>query len=219
MSTPAMVGQSSERPLRRRRAEARPAEIIAAAWQLFEEKGYAATKLEEVALRAGVSKGTIYLYFDGKKALFQAVVREGLSNPLPDWTDRLANDAGSSSDLLRDIVMDVWQVLRTDRAGRLLKLVISEAGNFPNIDRDYLECVSLPSVAPVRDVISRGMARGEFRTVDPDALAQRIMASVLFRILWEHSFGHGTPAAPAHHSLTEFLSVVVAGLRCRGGEP
>jgi len=217
MSTPAMVGQSSERPVRRRRAEARPAEIIAAAWQLFDEKGYAATKLEEVALRAGVSKGTIYLYFDSKKALFQAVVREGLSNPLPDWTERLANNAGSSSNLLRDIVMDVSRVLGTDRAGRLLKLVISEAGNFPSIDHDYLEFVSVPSVALVRDVISRGRTRGEFRTVDPDALAHSIMASVLFHILWEHSVGQCIPDAPAHHSLPEFLDVIVAGLRCRGG--
>lgn len=96
-----MAGDSPEKPVRRRREEARPSELKAAALQLFIEKGYAATRLDDVAVRAGVVKGTLYLYFDSKEAPFNAVVREGLVSALSEWKERLANYAGSSPDLLR----------------------------------------------------------------------------------------------------------------------
>ncbi|MEA5098800.1 MAG: helix-turn-helix domain-containing protein, partial [Burkholderiaceae bacterium] len=92
-----------------RRKEARPGEILAVALDLFVERGYAATRLEEVAQRAGVSKGTLYLYFAGKEELFKAVVRENLVSVLNDAEELLDHYSGNSIELFRQIILGWWQ--------------------------------------------------------------------------------------------------------------
>lgn len=213
---PTMPDHSLEKPAHCRRKEARPAEIIAAALHLFDEKGYAATRLDDVALRAGVSKGTIYLYFDSKEALFNAVVREGLVAALSGWEVRLANDAGNSSNLLGELVLDFSRMFGSDQAGAVLKLALSEAGNFPDIAHTYHDCVIVPGIDLLRKIVMRGMSRREFRSVNPEIAAHIILAPLLMRVIWEHSFSCGGSVVPTERYLAEYLDLILEGLQSAG---
>ncbi len=208
-----MACHSSAKPIRRRRKDARPSELTAAALRLFVEKGYAATRLDDVAARAGVSKGTLYLYFDSKEALFNAVVREGLVPGLAEWKERLADYTGSSPDLLREVVLDFWRVVGSGQAGGLLKLVLSEAGNFSDFAHIYHDAVIAQGIDLLREVVVRGMARGEFRALDTEAVAHIVMAPLLMRMIWEHSLGRGVPGVPTKRYLAEYLELMLSGLR------
>ncbi|NIO41831.1 MAG: TetR family transcriptional regulator, partial [Burkholderiales bacterium] len=111
--------------------EARPAELISAALDLFVERGFAATRLEDVAARAGVSKGTCYLYFPSKEHLFKAVVRGGIVPAIERAEKRFEDHRGSASALIRDIVKGWWISVGNTRLGGIPKLMIAESGNFP----------------------------------------------------------------------------------------
>lgn len=207
-----MAGQRPERPVRRRRKEDRPSELTAAALELFAEKGYAATRLDDVAARAGVSKGTLYLYFGGKEALFNAVVREGLVSALSQWKEWPENYTGRASDLLREVLLSFWRVIGSGEVGGLLKLVLSEAGNFPEIARFYHDEVIARGAALVHKVVAYGVARGEFRTLNPDAAAHIMLAPLLMRTIWEHSLACGAPSVPPERYLAECFDLMRAGL-------
>ncbi|MBK8762330.1 MAG: TetR/AcrR family transcriptional regulator [Sulfuritalea sp.] len=210
-----MAGEFLGKTVRRRRKDARPSELTAAALQLFIEKGYAATRLDDIAARAGVVKGTLYLYFDSKEALFNAVVREGLvpALSLSEWKERIADYAGSSPDLLREVILDFWRVVGSGQAGGLLKLVLSEAGNSSDFAHIYHDAVIAQGIDLLRAVIARGMARGEFRAVDTEAVAHIVMAPLLMRMIWEHSLGCGVPGVPTKRYLAEYLELMLSGLR------
>ncbi len=178
-----------------RRKGARPDEITAAALELFVERGYAATRLEDVAVRAGVSKGTLYLYFANKTELFKAVVRGGIASPLAQAGTMMANYRGSMFELLRTLLRGWWlQIGSTPLAG-IPKLVISEARNFPEIAGFYMSEVAEPGHALFRRIIERGIAEGEFRACDPETLAQIVLAPLLLISLWRSSLEACRPGA------------------------
>ena len=162
--------------------------MIAAAFTLFVERGFAATRLEDVAARAGVSKGTLYLYFANKQELFKAVVRESIV-PVIDEADAMVEHfAGSSAALFGEIMMGWWQRIgATSRAG-IAKLVMAEAGNFPEIAAFYHDEVIKRGRAMIERLLERGVARGEFRPVDIPATRNVLMAPMLMLIMWKHSF-------------------------------
>lgn len=174
-------------PRRRRRKDARPAELTAAALDLFVEKGYAATRLDDVAACAGVSKGTLYLYFDNKEALFKAVVREGLLPALAEGEALAESFCGSSEDLLREVMQGMWRLIGSQRIGGIPKLIFAEARNFPEIASFYHEEVIRRGMALIGSVIQRGVERGEFRALDVDAATLLVMSPVLMRMVWRHS--------------------------------
>ena len=126
-----------EVPLRQRRKEARPAEILAAALDLFVERGFAATKLDDVAARAGVSKGTLYLYFVSKEELFKAVIQQGILPVLEQGEEMLAQHSGDTASLLCDLINRWWKVVGNTKLAGILKLIVSEAGNFPEVARYF----------------------------------------------------------------------------------
>lgn len=201
-------------PPRRRRKEARPAELIAAALDMFVEKGYAAARLEDVAARAGVSKGTLYLYFDSKEALFKAVVREGLLPALAEGEGLAAGFSGSATDLLREVIGGMWRLIGSQRIGGIPKLVFAEARNFPEIARFYHEEVILRGTALIRGVIERGIACGEFRPVDPASAILVVIAPVLMRMIWRHSIDCCAAAGVSDASyFDEYFALVLRGLR------
>lgn len=205
---------ASAKAPRRRRKEARPAELTSAALDLFVEKGYAATRLEDVAERAGVSKGTLYLYFDGKEALFKAVVREGLLPALAVGEELVAGFAGGSEELLREVVTGMWRQIGSQRIGGIPKLVFAEARNFPEIAAFYHQEVILRGTALVRAVIERGIARGEFRPVDMDAAIHIVIAPVLMRMIWRHSIDMCEKAGvDAAAYFSEYFEIMLRGLR------
>lgn len=177
---------------RERRKDARPGELLAAALDLFVEKGFAATRVEEVAHRAGVSKGTLFLYFASKEDLFKAVVRENISGRFDEWSVEMANYQGSSTDLLRCCVHSWWERIGATKASGISKLMMSEARNFPELMRFYQEEVIEPGNALVARVLQRGIERGEFRPMDTKYAIHAVMAPMLFLATWKHSFGART---------------------------
>jgi AcrR family transcriptional regulator len=207
-------------PAHRRRKEARPAELTAAALDLFVEKGFAATRLEDVAVQAGVSKGTLYLYFDSKEALFKAVVREGLLPALAEGEDLVAGYVGSSADLLREVIGGMWRLIGSQRIGGIPKLVFAEARNFPEIARFYHEEVILRGTALIRSVVVRGIARGEFRLVDVSAAIHIVIAPVLMRMIWQHSMDICAAAGVgAEAYFGEYFAIMLRGLSVEPADP
>ncbi|MFN3884759.1 MAG: TetR/AcrR family transcriptional regulator [Rhodocyclaceae bacterium] len=202
------------RPRHRRRKAARPAELTAAALELFVEKGYAATRLEDIAAAAGVSKGTLYLYFESKEALFKAVVREGLLPALAEGERLVAEFTGSSADLLREVGWGMWQLIGAQRIGGIPKLIFAEARNFPEIARFYHEEVILRGTALIRSVIERGVESGEFRPVALDAIVPIVLAPVLMRMIWKHSLDVCAAASISDEAyFAEYFALMLQGLR------
>jgi TetR/AcrR family transcriptional regulator len=174
---------------KKRRKNSRPGEIMEAALDLFVEKGFGATRLDELASRAGVSKGTIFLYFESKEDLFKAVVRENIVNHFSTWENELNIFNGSSSEMLNYAMNSIWERIGKTRASGITKLAISEAQNFPEMACFYLNEVLKPSHNFIRLVLLRGINRGDFREIDIDQIAQVVMASMIFLIMWKHSLG------------------------------
>jgi AcrR family transcriptional regulator len=171
-----------------RRKDARPEEIIAAALDLFVERGFAATRLEDVAGRAGVSKGTLYLYFESKEDLFKAVVRGNVLPLLQHGEALVENFAGSSGELLRRLVRGWWELTGSTKVTGLPKLVIAEAGNFPDLADFYYREVILRAHSMFRRVLQRGADAGEFREIDVDHLVHVALAPLVMLAIWNHSF-------------------------------
>lgn len=171
-----------------RRKDARPGELAAAALDLFVERGFAATRLDDVAKRAGVSKGTLYLYFDSKEELFKTVIREGYLAPLAEAEQLLTAFNGTAEELIREILNRWWKQVGSTKEAGMTKLVIAEAGNFPELARFYHDEVIHRAHALFAHAIERGIRSGEFRDV-PIPYAQRIAcAPMVMLMLWRHSF-------------------------------
>ena len=176
---------------RSRRRDARPAEIIAAALASFADRGYAATKLEDVATAAGISKGTIYLYFPTKEDLFRAVVRQAVLPNVEAAEAESAGNAGSSADRLRGLAQRFLRLLDSDLTA-IPKLVVAESGNFPAIAQFYADAVLRRAFRLVEGILTRGVERGEFRKIDVHATLPLFAGPFLLLALWKHSLGRHT---------------------------
>lgn len=170
-----------------RRKDARPSELLDAALDLFVEKGFAATKVEAVAARAGVSKGTLFLYFPSKEELFQAVVHDNLASRLADWNAEYEAMDGSAADMLRHALHAWWTRVGATKLTGLTKLVMSEAQNFPELAASYHAKVVRPAQALIRRIIQRGIDRGEFRTLDTDYAVYSVTSTILYLVMHKHS--------------------------------
>ena len=179
---------------RARRKEARPGELLEAALALFVEKGFAATRVEEVAARAGVSKGTLFLYFPSKEELFKAVVRENASRHLHDAFREVAGYAGTSAELLHEFIRRWWTQYGGTPAAGLTKLIMSEAANFPDLAQYYQDEVVQPSHELVRRIVQRGIARKEFRAIDLTLASHLIVAPLVQMVTWRFSLAPCCPA-------------------------
>ena len=188
MSAVADISEAAARP-RQRRKEARPAELTAAALEVFVEKGYAATRLEDVAARAGVGKGTVYLYFESKEALFKAAI-EGAMTPAVEAAEALAQCGElPAAERMRAFVHGWWHMVASTPAGGLPKLLIAESGNFPEVARWHYENIVRRAMRALERIIEGGIASGEFRPV-PVESATRIVFSPMFAlIIWKRGFG------------------------------
>ena len=174
---------------RERRKEARPGELLDAALDLFVEKGFAATRVEEVAAHAGVSKGTLFLYFQSKEELLKAVVRHNISGHFKEWNNEFESFQGSTAEMLGYCMSAWWERVGATRASGISKLMVCEAKNFPDIAAFYQQEVIAPGQALIRRVLQRGMDRGEFRQMDLDYAVYSVIAPMIFLILAKHSTG------------------------------
>jgi len=177
------------KPRWERRKDARPQELLEAAIDLFVERGYAATRLEDVARRAGVSKGTLYLYYTNKEDLFKAVVRSSIVPAIGEAELSVAEFDGHSADLLRHLIHSWWQRVGATKASGIVKLVTAEADNFPELAMFYQEEVINRGTRAMTGMLERAVARGEFRPIDVKLMTQVLMAPMLMLITWKHSVG------------------------------
>ena len=174
---------------RERRKEARPGELLDAALDLFVEKGFAATRAEEVAARAGVSKGTLFLYFQSKEDLFKAVVRENISGRFKEWGEEFETFEGSSAEMVSYCMNEWWERVGATKASGITKLIMSEATNFPELAAFYQQEVIQPGQKLIRRILQRGMDRKEFRPLDLNYAVYSLIAPMIYLIISKHSAG------------------------------
>lgn len=200
----------------RRRPEARPEELLEAALTVFGEQGYRATTLEEVAKRAGVSKGTIYLYFASKDDLFRAMVEKNVVAMIELAETRVREHTGTASALLDSMIRTMWSALSRSEMVCLTRLVQSELPQFPEIQRYYWEHVIQRHRRLLRTIVERGIASGEFR---PETLAivPTMVPSLMVHLNHVRAlFGGLDPDAPTPEAQVEsILSLVFEGIRQR----
>ena len=170
-----------------RRKELRPGEILAAALEQFVEHGYAATKLEDVARRAGITKGAMYRYYDSKEALFKAMVRETIVPRLEEFERLASTSSESARDLLVAFARSWFEKVLTSPMAGLAKLMIAESANFPELARFYHDEVIARSGRILTSVVERGIERGEFRKLDPAYTVMILRAPLILRAIWKHS--------------------------------
>jgi len=205
-------------PKRERRKEARPGELLDAALDLFVEKGFAATRAEEVAARAGVSKGTLFLYFPSKEELFKAVITENIAGRFNEWNAELDAFDGSTTDMLRFFMRMWWQRVGATKASGITKLIMSESQTFPEVTAFYQREVIVPAQALIRRMLERGVARGEFEIDDMDLAIFSVVAPMMFLIMSRYSLAACAPAGSSIDPLRYIESqagIVLNGLRKR----
>ena len=206
---------NSARVKHERRKEARPGELLAAALDLFVEKGYAATRVEEVAQRAGVSKGTLFLYFSSKEELFKAVVRENISGRFAEWGEELRTFEGNSEELLRYCMTSWWERVGATKASGIPKLMMSEAGNFPELVRFFQQEVVQPGNDLIQRILQRGVERGELRAADPTYGIYSVLAPMVFLNMWKHgggSCGDARVELDPHQYIASQVQTILFGL-------
>jgi AcrR family transcriptional regulator len=181
-----------DRPLnkRARRKAERPTEILDAAFEEFVKNGYAATRLEDVATRAGVTKGTIYFYFETKERVFDEMVRHVSRSVFPELESYARHLEGSYTSRLQSLLRFVFSRVAEDRTSReTLRFLIAEGARFPDlVDRHFEEFVQ-PMLKAVQDLIEAGVAAGEFRNAPAVAAAEIVMSPALLVSLWSLLFG------------------------------
>jgi AcrR family transcriptional regulator len=197
----------------RRRKQARPGEILAAALACFNERGFAGTRLEDVAAKAGVTKGTIYLYYANKEELFEAVVRGELV-PNLDRLEAALAESDPAAVLLERIVSFWAQTVAPSPLSVIPKIVLAEAGNFPELARFFLEAAPHRMLRLIASVLRRGIAAGEFRPVDVDHVVYCVMGPLILSVLWQHSLGpHDDRPLDVQAVCRAHLDLVLHGLQ------
>ena len=187
-------GIDSAQPRWSRRKSARPEEILQAALNLFVERGYANTRAEDVAKSAGVSKGTVFLYFTNKETLFKAVVRENIVPLIEEFKTQSVDSKDTSEKLVRQFFVSWWALFGATKLSGLCKLIVAEAGNFPEVARFFHAEVIQPTHALLAYLLSRGIESGEFRQVDPRPFAPLMIAPLVLQAISAHSLWLCCPA-------------------------
>ena len=179
---------------RRRRKAERPQEILEAAFVEFSRNGYASTALDQIAERAGVTKGTIYVYFENKEHLFISMVREITKTTLDTVHEMFETHEGSTADLLRAQFSFMYQHIVEDKRRReVVRMLIAEAPRFPELADRYHEEILRPCLDMLRQAIQRGMDRGEIRKSAIVNLPQVVIAPIALVDLWMMMFDDRQP--------------------------
>lgn len=177
------------KPSYRRRKQERPKEITAAAFEAFAENGYAATRVEEVARRAGVSKGLMYLYFKTKEELFKAVVKSVVIRRIDALIDTVENTDLSAEELIRGPLLSFMKQIPGSPVAIVIRLLIAEGPRHPDLVDYYYDNVVAKGLAAITRFLERGVERGEFRksalTEQPHLFVAPMMLSIIWRILFE----------------------------------
>lgn len=214
MDTDRSVNSVAVTTPRVRRPENRASEIARAALELFVTRGFAATKLEDVAKEASVSKGLPYLYFKNKEELFKAVIAEAIAGPLAEANNVVDRFEGSSEELLRALI-DGFRAFEETPAGGVVKLILAEAGNFPDVARFYCTTFDVRGRDLFIRTLRRGVESGEFRPLpDLETTAIVIVQPLAMFSVWKRSLAPFDPAkVDGDQFYSAYLDFVLKGLR------
>lgn len=175
---------SHQEPRWRRLPEERPRQILEAAREVFGEHGLAASRLDDIAKRAGLSKGTIYLYFPNKEELFREMVRQMVVSQIEQGEQELNAMNESATDLLTQFLRSYWRFIRSPQFAPLFRLIHAEIHSFPDLARFYAEEVIARVHRLIAAIITRGIESGEFRQLDPKVAARMVPAPFIMHGLW-----------------------------------
>jgi AcrR family transcriptional regulator len=206
-------------PKWRRRKQARPAEILAAAITVFAEKGFAAARLDDIARKAGVSKGALYLYFETKEDLFRAVVQQAIAPNVEAARQAALTVEGSFAVLLPAILGRFATVVGAHpHLPAVVKMVIAESRNFPELARIWHDQVISQGVALLSGLIERAQAKGEVIPGDPRLFAFSFMGPLLLSVIWRETFEPvGAAKIDLEALIAQHVKVMLGGMLARPG--
>lgn len=196
---------------RQRRKDARPSEILEAGLALFAERGFAATRLEDVAKRAGIAKGTVYLYFSSKESLFEAALKDRMVSTMEGVGELTASFAGSTEELLRLVLARIYGQMIEGDAGVLLRILIGEGDRFPDLVTLYREISLAKGIATMKGILKRAEARGELRVSADDVDPRMIVAPIAILAIGGKVFGQES-LTDRDKFLDRHLDLVLRGL-------
>jgi AcrR family transcriptional regulator len=208
---------SYPRPRWRRRKTARPGEIIAAALEVFAEKGFAGAKLDDIAERAGVSKGALYLYFETKDDIFRAVVRDAVAPNFHAIREAAESFEGSFADLAPMILARSAMMMSRSKLPAVAKMVIGESRNFPDLARIWHDTIVFVALNVMTGLVAKAQAKGEVRAGDPRLYAFSLMGPMVMGALFREVFGEVSAqpldleALAAQHARTVLEGMLVRG--------
>lgn len=209
---PETLEKTAEKTRPQRRKDDRPQEITAAALKEFAQRGFAATRLDDVAARAGVAKGTIYLYFDSKADLFKAVVRDTVI-PQFEQAETLVTDfEGPTEDLLRMFLKRIAHEFVETDIHHIIRLIHAEGQQFPDLAEFYFKEVISWGMARMRQILARGIDRGEFRDAGLDAYPQLIVSPAIMATMWKSIFEPFSPM-DLDKALDLHIDILLNGLK------
>lgn len=199
-----------------RKKDVRSREILKAALKIFVEKGFRAAKVEDIAHAAGVTKGTPYLYYQNKEALFKAVVQNQLVASLERMIELTRLHAGSNVKLLYKLTDAWWNEVGATETSGIFKLLIAEAAHFPELATCFNEMIIKPTHDMTASILQKGIDSGEFRPVTIAVAADVLVGTVLMAMLWQPSFfcisGIGRSMNDPQHHLRDNLDIIINGL-------
>ncbi len=205
-------------PKFRRRAEARPDEVLDAAIKLFAEKGYAATTVDQIAKHAGLSKGTVYLYFPSKKALLEGLVHRAVA-PIADMAiGMISRYRGDPRPVIRQFIYTVAANFGDSHAFAVPKLVIREAVTAPEIAQLYRAEVIDRAIPALTALLAQGIEGGHIRAVDPELTVRSVMGPILMHVMLAEVFGVLPEGGLSMDRLIDnHLTILFAGLAPEAG--
>jgi AcrR family transcriptional regulator len=216
------MDKPTERHLRswQRRKQARPGEILEAALAVFAEKGYAAARMEDIAVRAGVTKGTIYLYFPSKEEVFKSLARQHIGENLLLAAEQAKAFDGSAFDFLSIFYAAFLDRMIHSGAVVLPKIIIGESGNFPELARFWRVEVIEKAFDMLSGIVQKGIARGEIRALPVEHIVKLCVAPTLMCMIWQTTFA---AAASTTFDYAAFLAthrdILIRGLAPEGIAP
>ena len=205
-------------PKFKRRKANRPDEIVAAALEVFSEKGFAAARLEDIAAQAGVSKGAIYLYFATKQDIFRAVVEQGVAPNLDVLRAGLVAPTENFAELLRGLVKGLAGIVASTSIGGIVKMVIGESRNFPELAQAWHDQLVHPALGAMTNAIAAAQARGELRPGDPRQYAISLISPMLVGVIWRETFTPvGADPIDIPSLAEQHVDLWLRGLMAKGG--
>jgi AcrR family transcriptional regulator len=207
-------------PKWRRRAKARPVEIVRAAYEVFAEKGFAAARLDDIAQRAGISKGALYLYFETKEDIFKAVVKDAVAPNIGAIETFALGFPGPFEQLIRMMAPRVAILADQSDMGKVIKMVVGESGNFPEIARIWHDDVIAKGIGLMTSLITRAQERGEVRGGDPRQYTLSIIGPLLTAVIFRETFVPvGAKPFDIPALMQQHLETVLPGLLTTGEKP